>query len=304
MISARNSRYLEVRPVRGKETVMALLHRALLTVFVFTLFAHPLFAGQFKIEKVSDNVYAAIAQPSTRMVSNAFIVITGTEVIVAGSHFTKDGFKELLTSITSITHLPVTTTILTHHHKGLNYYDYDLPEDIEIIITSNIWQVFKSELRELKSPTLVFDNAITLNRGKSSLVIMNTGAGHSQGDLIVFLPNEGVLFASDLLFNRYFGYMGEASIIEWGETIEMLEQLMPVKVVPGMGEVGGNELISSFMNFYREFMTEVIRNVDKGNTLAQTKKEFSLKKYRDLPGYGDYLDVNLERAYKQYKSRK
>jgi hypothetical protein len=84
----------------------------------------------------------------------------------------------------------------------------------------------------------------------------------------------------------------------------MLEQLMPVKVVPGVGEVGGGEIIATFKAFYRDFMTEVIRNVDKGNTLSQTKKEFSLKKYNNLPGFSTFLETNIERAYKQYKSKK
>lgn len=283
---------------------MTAIYRTLVALLMLMLSVTAAMAGDYRVEKVSDSVYAAIAQPGSKAVSNALFVVTGYEVILAGAHFVPEGVKELTAIIGAITPLPITTLILTHHHKGVNYYDYDLPEKVEVIVSSNIWQTLKSELREFKSATMVFENAVTLNRGKISMVVMNTGPGHSSGDTIVFFPKEGILFASDLIFNNFAGFMGEASIIEWGETLDLLEQLVPTRVVPGVGAIGGIEVIDSFRSFYRDFMTEIIRNVDKGNSLAQTKKEFSLKKYSELPGFGQFLETNIERAYKQYKARK
>jgi cyclase len=131
---------------------------------------------------------------------------------------------------------------------------------------------------------------------------MNAGPGHSSGDVIVYLPNERILFASDLLFNDSVGFMGEASIQEWGENLDMLEKIAPSIVIPGVGKVSDSGAIERFRKFYRAFMTEIIRNVEKGNTLSQAKKEFSLLQYKSLPGYDTFLDVNFERAYKQFKS--
>ena len=260
-------------------------------------------AEQYEIVKVSDKVYAALAQPQGKVVSNAFFIITDYEVILAGAHFIAEGVSELLQQIARITPLPVTQVILTHHHKGFNYIDFDLPEKAEVIVSVGILQALKGEHREFRNSTLVFEENLTLNRGKTSIVVIDTGPGHSSGDLIVYLPKEGILFASDLLFNDAVGYMGDASIHEWGESLELLEKLAPLKVVPGVGKVEDAEAITRFRKFYRAFMTEIIRNVEKGNTLARTKKEFSLEQYRNLPGYKSFIDVNLERAYRQIKSQ-
>lgn len=259
-------------------------------------------ASLYQITKVSDSVYAAIAQPKGKIASNAFFVVTDYEVILAGSHFITEGIKELLEEIAVITPLPVAQIILTHHHKGFNYLDFDLPDKSEIVLSVNVWQALKGESREFKNPTVVFETALTLNRGKSSLVIMNAGSGHSSGDVIVYLPKERILFASDLLFNDTAGFMGEASIHEWGENLDMMEKLGPSIVIPGVGKVSDSGAIERFRTFYRAFMTEIIRNVEKGNTLSQTKKEFSLKQFNSLPGYHSFLEVNIERAYKQFKS--
>jgi len=260
------------------------------------------FAALYQLSKISDTVYAAIAEPNGRATSNAFFVITDYEVILAGAHFIPEGVKELLSVIREITPLPVIKVILTHHHKGFNYLDFDFPEKSEIVASVNVWQALKGESREFKNPAVVFENALTLNRGKTSLVIMNAGPGHSSGDVFVYLPNERILFASDLLFNDTVGFMGEASIHEWGESLDMMERLAPVTVIPGVGKVSDNGAIERFRKFYRAFMTEIIRNVEKGNTFAQTKKEFSLPQYKSLPGYDTFLGVNLERAFKQFKS--
>jgi len=285
------------------EKLMRLL-RIVIGISALFLFAQSVNADQYEISKVSDNVYAALAQPEGKVVSNAFFIITDYEVILAGAHFIAEGVGELLKQIAKITPLPVTQVILTHHHKGFNYVDFDLPEKAEIIVSVSTLQALKGEHREFKNPTLVFEENLTLNRGKTSIVVMDTGPGHSSGDLIVYLPKEGILFASDLLFNDAVGYMGDASIHEWGESLELLEKLAPLKVVPGVGKVDDAMAITRFRKFYRAFMTEIIRNVEKGNTLGQTRKEFSLEQYKNLPGYKSFIDVNLERAYRQLKSQR
>jgi glyoxylase-like metal-dependent hydrolase (beta-lactamase superfamily II) len=259
-------------------------------------------AAHYQLSKISGSVYAVVAEPNGKAASNAFFVVTDYEVILGGAHFTPEGVKELLAEIARITPLPVNKIILTHHHKGFNFLDFDFPEKSEIIASVNVWQALKGESREFKNPAVVFENALTLNRGKSSLVIMNVGPGHSSGDVIVYLPSERILFASDLLFNDTVGFMGEASIHEWGESLDLMERLAPVIVIPGVGKVSDNGVIERFRKFYRAFMTEIIRVVEKGRTFSQAKKEFSLPQYKSLPGYDNFLEVNFERAFKQFKS--
>src|SRR6185369_8734691 len=229
-------------------------------------------------------------------------IVTDYEVILAGAHFIAEGVSELLKQIAKITPLPVTQVILTHHHKGFNYIDFDLPEKAEIIVSVSILQALKGEHREFRNPTLVFEENLTLNRGKTSIVVMDTGPGHSSGDLIVYLPNEGILFTSDLLFNDAVGYMGDGAMRDWILCLEMMAGVGARIVIPGIGKVTDSEEIGKFLAFFRDYMTEVLRNVEKGNNLVQTKKEFSLPQYRNLPGFKTFFEVNLERAYKELKN--
>lgn len=279
--------------------------RGILTFFAMLSLSFPgsVMAQNYEIKKLSDSVYAAIATLESKAVSNAMFVVTGREVILAGAHFVPEGVAELLKEIGKITPLPVSHVILTHHHRGFNYVDFDLPEQAEVLVSAQIWQELTAESREFRNASLVFDESLTLNRGTTTLVLQSTGKGHSNGDVVVYLPKEGILFASDLLFNDIVGYMGEASVIEWGESLEFLESIPARQIIPGVGMVTDAAGISRFKKFYRAFMTEVLRNVEKGNSLSQTKKEFRLEEYNNVPGFKTFIDINLERAYRQLKAQ-
>lgn len=278
-------------------------------LFIFFLLACCFFPGthasaaNYEIKKVADGVYAAIALPTGKVASNAMIVVTADEVILSGAHFVPEGIRELTAEIAKITPLPLRHVILTHHHRGYNYIDFDFPPDVEIITSWQTWAALKSEYREFKNPVMFFDRGLTLQRGKLTLVLSNTGLGHSEGDVIVYLPNEEVLFTSDLVFNDVIGYMGDGNMWEWVMNLEMLENIGAITTIPGMGQVTDIDGIMRFHLFFKDFLTEVLRHLDKGETLAQTKKGFSLPQYQGMPGYTTYKDVNIERAYEELKRK-
>lgn len=260
-------------------------------------------AANYQVQKVAERVYAAIALPEGKAASNAMIVVTDSEVILAGAHFLAEGVKELVAEIAKITPLPVRHVILTHHHRGFNYIDFDLPAGAEVVTSWQTWQALKSETRAFKNEVIVFDSSLTMAGGKLSIVINNVGFGHSDGDVVVFLPAEGVLFASDLFYNDVVGYMGEGYMREWVLNLEMLETLDARVVIPGVGKVSNVEGIERFLLFLKEFLTEVLMHVEGGDSLAETLKGFELPQYDALPGYKTFLKVNVERAYDQLKAK-
>ncbi len=275
----------------------------LILIFLLLLVKRADAGKHYEISKVSDSVYAAIAQPDGKAASNAIFIITGNHVLLAGAHFVLEGVRELVSEIAKITPSPVREVILTHHHSGYNYIDLDLPPNAEIITSWQTWQSLKSEFRQVKNPATFFDKAITLQRGNVSVILSNTELGHSKGDIIVYVPSEGVLFTSDLVFHNAIGYMGMGHMREWIMNLEMLESLNARIVVPGVGKVTDFNGIIQFKLFLKDFLTEVLNHVENGDSLAKTKKDFSLPQYRDIPGYKTFFEVNVERAYGELKDR-
>jgi glyoxylase-like metal-dependent hydrolase (beta-lactamase superfamily II) len=155
----------------------------------------------------------------------------------------------------------------------------------------------------VKNPVTFFDKGITLQRETLSIVLSNTDFAHSKGDIIVYVPSEDVLFTSDLVFNKAVGYMGTAYMREWVVGLNFLESISAKIIVPGVGGVTDTEGITRFKLFMQDFLTEVLRHIDNGDSLAATKKDFRISQYANLPGYKTFFEVNIERAYGELKEK-
>lgn len=261
-------------------------------------------AANFSFKNVRGNIYAAIAEPGGKAASNSLIVVTNYQVIIAGAHFVPETITELLDFVKTITPIPVRYIILTHHHRGFNNVDFDLPANVEIIASGQTWQALKSEFRQIKNQVTFFDRGLTMKRGSTLLVLSATENSHSEGDVFVYLPEEGVLFTSDLVFNDVAGYMGDATFRDWIGTLEMLASIDVRFVVPGLGNVTTYEGILKFQTFFRAFTTEILRLIDKGLEVEAAKRQFSLPQYDSLPGFRAFFDVNFRRAYHELKALK
>jgi glyoxylase-like metal-dependent hydrolase (beta-lactamase superfamily II) len=264
-------------------------------------FPYPGNAADYRIQKISESIYAAIAVANSRATSNAVIFVTDREVILAGAHFSPEGIREILNAIEKITPLQLRYIILTHHHRGYNYLDFDLPSQAEVITTWQTWQALKGEYRQLKNPLLFFDKGLTMQRGNMTIVLSNVEYGHTEGDIVVFVPVSGLLFTSDLVFNDSVGFMGDGHMRDWVAGLRVLEEMGAKVVVPGVGNVTDGEGIRRFRLFMQDFFTELLTHLEKGESLSDTKKKFTLPEYEELPGYNTFFSVNIERAYKELK---
>lgn len=280
------------------------MKRAALLILCILLMPMTVSAANFTFKNVHGGVYAAIAEPGGKAASNSLIVVTSYQVIVAGAHFVPETINELLEFVKTITPIPVRYIILTHHHRGFNNVDFDLPANVEIIASGLTWQSLKSEFRQIKNPVTFFDRNLTMKRGSTLLVLSATERSHSEGDVFVYLPEEGVLFTSDLVFHGVAGYMGDATFRDWIGTLEMLAGIDARFVVPGLGDVTTTDGILEFQAFFRAFTTEILRLTGKGLDVEAAKRQFSLPQYENLPGFRAFLDVNFRRAYHELKALK
>lgn len=278
------------------------MKQTILLIFFLALTTSAASAANFSFKNVRGGVYAAIAEPGGKAASNSMIVVTSHQVIVAGAHFMPETISEILDFVKTVTPIPVRYIILTHHHRGFNHVDFDIPANVEIIASGQTWQALKSEFRQIKNQISFFDRSLTMKRGSTLLVLGATERAHSEGDVFVYLPEEGVLFTSDLMYNKVAGYMGDANLREWVGTLEMLANIDVRAVIPGLGDVTTSDGIAEFQTFFRAFTTEVLRVIGVGGDVEAAKRLFSLPQYESMPGFKAFFDVNFRRAYQELKA--
>lgn len=83
-------------------------------------------------------------------------------------------------------------------------------------------------------PRTTLTRRLTLHRDGRTVRVLFLGRAHTGGDVIVHLPDDGVLITGDMLSSNP-PYMGDSYPIEWIETLEQLKRLKFDWIVPGHG---------------------------------------------------------------------
>jgi glyoxylase-like metal-dependent hydrolase (beta-lactamase superfamily II) len=131
-------------------------------------------------------------------------------------------------------------------------------------------------------PTVTLRERLTLHRGARVIDILHLGRGHTSGDIVVHLPEEGVVVAGDLVIHPV-PYVGnpQSHPGDWGETLEKLLALKHTVIVPGHGPVLRDD---SYVRLMSRLFTSMHRQVAaaaaRGETLEQVRKGVNLGEFR------------------------
>jgi cyclase len=110
-----------------------------------------------------------------------------------------------------------------------------------------------AELR-LSPPDQTFETRLELP-GARQAELRSFGAGHTEADSVLFLPQEKVLFAGDLVCIGVQPSMGSGDPEHWPVVLDEIERLRPERIVPGHGPVSSSEGLEEV----RSYVTGVVK---------------------------------------------
>ena len=131
-------------------------------------------------------------------------------------------------------------------------------------------------------PTITVENRLTLYRDNRIIDIRHMGNGHTGADLVVHLPQEGILITGDLVVWP-IPLVGnpQSNIGEWALTLEKLISLQANTIVPGHGQVmRDNSYIKLMASLFASIKQQTEAAVARGETLEQARKSVSLEEFR------------------------
>jgi glyoxylase-like metal-dependent hydrolase (beta-lactamase superfamily II) len=138
---------------------------------------------------------------------------------------------------------------------------------------------------ELVEPDEVYDGGEhTLDLGGRAVQLLTWGLAHTQGDQVVFLADERILFTGDLVEERVFPiypyFPPEDADVDgsaWIDVLSRLEALEPAQVVPGHGEVAQVDVIATAREYHERVRESTFRLADDGisedDAVAQLEPE-------------------------------
>ncbi len=144
----------------------------------------------------------------------------------------------------------------------------------------------RAELAELESlevvkPTLLFDGRLSFDFEGTRIEIEDRGRANSPNDATVWLPDERILFAGDILVRSPLPYVGASWPVGWAAVLRDLEGLPASAIVPGHGPV---QVDHGYTRAVRELIETTLERVEKlvraGRSLAEVQDELNLDDVR------------------------
>jgi glyoxylase-like metal-dependent hydrolase (beta-lactamase superfamily II) len=140
-------------------------------------------------------------------------------------------------------------------------------------------------------PTTTFSDRLTIHLGgnRGELILAYCGRGHTEGDIVAWLPAQKILFAGDLVEAQAALYTGDAYHADWAAgTLDAVAALGAQTLVGGRGAVAsGSEAVTAAIGQTRDFLTTMLARVSAVHAAGGTLKEAFVSAHAALePRYG------------------
>ena len=115
-----------------------------------------------------------------------------------------------------------------------------------------------------------------------AVVIESVGAGHTAGDLVVYLPAEGILATGDLVVAPIPLVGGDQShIASWIGALDRISSLRATTIVPGHGPIMHDDsYVKQMAGVFKAIKNYVDMAVARGETLEQVQKSITMDEWR------------------------
>jgi len=224
--------------------------------------------------------------------------------------------RSLLGACAGLSHRPPRLLVNTHHHGDHTFGNWMLPASTTIVghtrcreevlaagfLASQVLTGPDYGRQELRPPDLTFDDRLVLHAGGRLVELVHVGPAHTNNDIVVWLPDERVLFAGDLCFTGGQPFIVEGSVAGFTEALQEIRGLDPAVLVPGHGPVRrGDEVLTLLdqLSAYTAFVADIAAN---GHAAGRSPLEVATD-HRDNPfatwQESERLVLNLHRAYSE-----
>jgi len=252
---------------------------AALGMFAASASAQAPAAAPFMTHQLKPNVYWVEGGGG-----NSGLIVGDKGVIVVDAKTTAAGGKELLDDIAKITPKPVTTVILTHsdgdHVNGLASF----PAGITIIAQENNKKEQEAALAaggRGAPPTghlptqVVSKNKENVKIDGVKLELLHWAPAHTSGDLVVYLPDEKVVFTGDIIATQLpdplIHLEKNGSSEGWITTTKGIVALKADQFIPGHGDVQTKEAVQKRLTDTEAKRAKIKDLVAQGKSLEEIK---------------------------------
>ena len=153
----------------------------------------------------------------------------------------------------------------------------------------------------LTYPTELIADRRELKVGKIPVQLLHFGPAHTPGDLVVWLPQQKILFSGDIVYTeRLLAVIPIGNTINWVQAFDKLAALNPKTIVPGHGRPTTVETARRDTRDYLSFLlAEAKRILDAGGSLQDAVEKVDQSRFRSLANFDLLALRNMNQVFQE-----
>jgi len=285
------------------------------------------------LHKVAVGVYAYLDPPGLWGENNCGLIVSGEQSLVVDTKYDLELTGKMLEEMAAITGtLPVDYLVNTHG-DGDHVFGNELFKDAEIIASSTCAEGFKTEINPqmyaalikdannlgklgqyfaqifgrfnfdgitLTPPTKTFDGRMEIKVGEKNVHLIEVGPAHTVGDVMVYLPEDKVIFTGDIIMTAPSPVSWEGPLDNMIKAMELIMNMDVEILVPGHGPVADKGAVQDCMDYWDYTAGEARKLFDQGISAVDAAKKMSVEgKYKTEP-HAILNMINLHMLYRGF----
>lgn len=293
--------------------------------FVFTGTALGAFP-EVKVQKINERVYALLGptdvpnKANGGYINNNLVILgeKGVILVDAGSHHAVA--RHILAALRGVTDKPVTHVLITHahsdHHLGLSAFP-----GAQVISTETCartiaargrgmvnWMKGRSGLDLASTKPVVPQTTLpagtrqTMRIDGVQVELIAAAKAHTDGDMIVWLPEDKVLASGDILVSGINPNFGDGDLKSWIRVAQDILELPFETVLPGHGPLMNREDVKEFTGLIGDFYRTVESVYKAGGAESDIRNKLDLSRWQRLERFDDMMGHNINTVWLQVEA--
>ncbi len=155
----------------------------------------------------------------------------------------------------------------------------------------------------LTPPKETFTGELTLHVGDRPVHLLEVGPAHTQGDTMVHLPDEQVIFTGDILFIGGHPIAWAGPLGNWIRACERILALDVDVIVPGHGPITDKHGVAEVKGYLAYVYSEARKRYDAGMPAAEAARDIPMDRYATWTD-GERIAVNIATCYREFSGER
>lgn len=300
------------------------MRHCLMTLLAFLIHADVLAAAALpdvRVQHINQRVYALLGpidvpnKENLGYMNNSLVIIGDSGVILVDSGSHRAVGEHIGKAIARITPKPVTHVLITHHH-GDHHLGSIAFAGAQVISSSNCaqeitdngpgmvsWMARVTGL-DLGTTKPVTPQTKVASKSRQSmridgvrLELIAPQTAHTHGDMMVWLPDDGVLASGDILVHAVNPNFADGNLRKWIAVVDDILKMPFKTVMPGHGALMQHGEVAEFRALLADFYQVVETIFKSGGAEADIRKKLDLPRWQKMARYEHMMGGNINHAW-------